>query len=84
MKVGDILICKKDVTNYLGWPLFEKDKRYQVLDINETDVILDHNLYGSEFGTFPLDWVKENFSNIIDIRNSKIKSIINKNEDRDI
>lgn len=65
MKRGDRLVCKKTINNIFGNPLFEKDKEYNVLYIDneqtEVMIVLNHNLYGNEYMQYPITWVNENF-----------------------
>ena len=65
MRKGDKLICKETVNNVFGWPLFEKDKEYEVLYVDneqvEIMVILNHRLYANEYNQYPIDWVNKNF-----------------------
>lgn len=53
MRKGDKLICKKEVKNFLGWILFEKNTEYEVLYVDNDDVevmvCLNHALYGNEY-----------------------------------
>lgn len=45
--------------------LFEKGKVYEVLYVDHSDVrvmvCLNHVLYGNEYNTFSLDWIRERF-----------------------
>jgi hypothetical protein len=65
MHKGDKLICTKEVRNYLGWLLFEKGKEYDVLYVDHNDikvmVCINHTLYGNEYNSFPIEWVREHF-----------------------
>lgn len=65
MRKGDKLICKETIKNIFGMPLFEKDKEYEVLYIdnekNEIMVVLNHNLYANEYTEYSLDWVSKKF-----------------------
>lgn len=65
MRKGDKLICKETVNNIFGMPLFEKDKEYEVLYIDneqtEIMVVLNHNLYANEYSEYPLEWINKNF-----------------------
>jgi hypothetical protein len=65
MKKGDILICKKTINNMIGWPLFEKGKKYKVLYVDneqsEIMVVLNHQLYANEYNEYPIEWVNKNF-----------------------
>ena len=68
MRKGDKLICQKEINNFLGQPLFEKGKEYDVLYVNNEDVevmvCLNHNLYANEYNSFTLEWVNSNFKKI--------------------
>lgn len=65
MRKGDILICKENVNNIFGMPLFEKEKEYEVLYVNnervEVLITLNHNLYANEYMEYPIKWVLEKF-----------------------
>ncbi len=65
MRKGDKLICTKEVRNFLGGILFEKGKEYQVLYVDHNDVkvmvCLNHTLYGNEYNSFSIEWVRERF-----------------------
>ncbi len=61
MKKGDILVCQETVTNFLGWSLFENGAEYEVLEIDEKEVYLNHTLYANEYNSFPIEWVLEKF-----------------------
>ena len=65
MRKGDKVICKKTINNVLGWTLFEKDKEYDVLYVDNEQikvmVTLNHNLYGNEYNSYPIEWVNKNF-----------------------
>ena len=65
MRKGDKLICKKAVNNIFGMPLFEKDKEYEILYVDneksEIMVVLNHNLYGNEYMEYSLGWINKNF-----------------------
>ena len=66
MRKGDKLICTKEVRNLLGWVLFEKGKEYEVLYVDHDDfevmVCLNHTLYGNEYNSFSIEWVRERFA----------------------
>jgi hypothetical protein len=65
MRKGDKLICKETINNVLGWTLFEKDKEYDVLYVDNEQikvmVTLNHNLYANEYNSYPIEWVNKNF-----------------------
>lgn len=66
MKQGDKLICLEEVKNRFGDILFEKNKTYIVLYVdNETkstqSVCINHTLYANEYQDFPLEWVLQRF-----------------------
>lgn len=68
MKKGDKLICKKNINNIFGLPLFEKGKEYEVLYVDNEQVkvmvVLNHNLYANEYMEYTIDWVNENFKKV--------------------
>lgn len=68
MKKGDRLICKKNINNIFGWPLFEKGKEYEVLYVDNEQVkvmvVLNHNLYANEYMDYSIDWVNKNFKKV--------------------
>ncbi len=65
LKKGDNLICLNTIKNPLGWDLFEKDKVYTVLYVNNETVIrtacLNHKLYANEYSEFDIEWINKNF-----------------------
>jgi hypothetical protein len=65
LKIGDKLKCNKQINNLFGWELFEKDKVYEILNIDENYIVLDHNLYANEYAEQPFDFVNKNFTKII-------------------
>jgi len=58
---GDKLKCLKQINNLLEKPLFLKDNIYDVLDVDDRTITLNHILYGNEYGEFDIDFIKENF-----------------------
>ncbi len=66
MKKGDKLVCQKTINNLLGQPLFEKDKVYTVIYVDNESikktVCLDHILYANEYSDLDMEWVYENFN----------------------
>lgn len=64
LKESDKLKCIKSVNNLFGWPLFIKDKEYNVMCIYGGEVILNHILYANEYLPYPLNFVKKHFEKI--------------------
>ncbi len=68
MRKGDKVLCIEDITNPFGWKLFEKGTIYEVLYIDNEDthimVTLNHKLYGNEYNSFSLEWIKEKFKKL--------------------
>lgn len=68
MKRGDKLICKKDIKNIFGRSLFDKDKVYEVLYVDnektEVMVVIYQKMYGNEYNEYSLDWVNKNFKHV--------------------
>lgn len=62
-KAGNKLICKNTINNIMGDPLFIKGCVYTILsaDYDDEKLILDHILYGNEYGEFDFDFVEDNF-----------------------
>ena len=62
---GSKLKCKKDIFNIFNQILFEKNKIYEVLYVDNEKikvmVYLNHNLIGNEYNQFELNWILENF-----------------------
>lgn len=65
IRKGDKLLCTEDVNNVFGWPLFEKDKEYDVLYVEnekvKTYIVMNHNLYANEYMEYDLEWVLKRF-----------------------
>jgi hypothetical protein len=65
MRKGQNLVCTRTINNAFDDILFEKDKVYEVLYVDNekvhTLVYLNHNLIGNEYQGFELSWVLENF-----------------------
>ena len=77
-KIGDKLICIKDIYNLLNNPLFVKGNTYKVLSIiDNEDIILDHILYANEYGDFTENFVNKNFINLKELRKQKLLKIEN-------
>ena len=68
IRKGDKLICTEDVNNVFGMPLFEKDKEYEVLYVDnekvKTFIVLNHVLYGNEYMEHELQWVLKRFKQL--------------------
>lgn len=81
MNVGDKLICINQINNGWGWPLFDKGKEYQILDIdydelsNIISATLNHTLYGNEYVEHKLDFIKNNFRTKEELREDKLNEL---------
>lgn len=68
LKKGDSLICLNNIKNPFGSSLFEKDKIYNVLYINNETIIrtacLNHRLYANEYSEFDIEWISKNFKRV--------------------
>ncbi len=68
IKKGDKFLCTEDVNNVFGWSLFEKDKEYEVLNIEsdkvKTYITLNHTLYANEYMEHDLEWVLKRFKQL--------------------
>ena len=68
IRKGDKFLCTEDVNNVFGWPLFEKDKEYKVLCVDnekvKTFITLEHVLYGNEYMEHELQWVLKRFKKL--------------------
>lgn len=67
MKQGERYISKEDIKNVFGDLIFEKDKAYIVLYVdNDTRPVqmasLNHRLYSNEYSEFPVDWILKHFT----------------------
>jgi len=74
-KKGDKLLCIKKIYNLFDQPLFIKNKIYTILYIDNNYLIMDHILYGSEYGGFDIDYVHENFISLKEFRKIKLEKI---------
>ena len=52
MKIGDKYLCKESVKNIFGNTLFESGLVYQILDFDENEVTLNHNLIANEYMSY--------------------------------
>lgn len=81
MNVGDKLICINQINNGWGWPLFDKGKEYEVLDIDYDELgeiisaTLNHNLYGNEYVERKFDFIKKNFRTKEELREDKLNEL---------
>ena len=68
IRKGDKLLCTEDVNNVFGMPLFEKNKEYEVLYVDnekvKTFIVLNHVLYGNEYMEHELQWVLKRFKQL--------------------
>lgn len=53
MNIGDKYFCEEGFINLSGIPLFEKGEIYQILDFDDTEVTLNHNLIVNEYMSYP-------------------------------
>lgn len=53
MKRGDKYICVETINSFIGFPLFEKGEIYEVLDFDDVEVTLNHNLVANEYMSYP-------------------------------
>jgi hypothetical protein len=53
MNIGDKYLCEEGFINLFGIPLFEKGEIYEVLDFDDTEVTLNHNLIANEYMSYP-------------------------------
>lgn len=62
---GIKLKCNENIFNVFNKVLFEKDKIYEVLYVDNEDievmVSIKHNLIDYKYNIFPLTWVTNNF-----------------------
>ena len=80
MNVGDKLICITQINNGWGWPLFDKGKEYEVLDIEIlagkiVSATLNHNLYGNQYIESTFDFIKKNFRTKEEFREDKLNEL---------
>lgn len=52
MKIGDRYICKETIHNIFNDELFEKGKIYEILDFDDDEVTLNHNLIANEYMSY--------------------------------
>lgn len=81
MEIGDKLICITQINNGWGWPLFDKGKEYEVLDIDYNEfgkiisATLNHNLYGTKYLESTFDFIKKNFRTKAELREDKLNEL---------
>jgi hypothetical protein len=64
LKIYDKLLCLNTINNCFGQILYEKDKEYNVLYIDNDFIVINHPLYRNEYVETTIDFVKENFVKI--------------------
>ncbi len=74
-KVGDKLVCIRNINNLIDYPLFIKDEIYEILDVSYDYVIINHISYGNEYGDFSIDFIDKNFKSIKQIRKEKLEKL---------
>lgn len=81
-KIGDKLVCIKNVNNILGYPLFIKGNIYEILDVSKDDdscdYTINHILHGNEYGDFSSDFVNIYFKSLKQLRKEKLEKINDK------
>jgi hypothetical protein len=75
MKKGDKLICKKDLLNVFGWKVCHGGTIYTILGIDGDFIVINHNLYGNEYGEFTIDEIRENFWTEKELRKEKLEKL---------
>lgn len=80
MNIGDKYLCEEGFINLFGMPLFEKSEIYEVLDFDDTEVTLNHNLIANEYMSYPKSILEKfTFMNIFKEENAiVIKTMIKK------
>lgn len=87
MKRGDKYISKETIKSIIGVTLFKKDEIYELLDFDDSEVTLNHNLISNEYMSYPKSILdKFTFTKIFDEQNlNVIKSLkINYTNDFDL
>ena len=62
MKINDKLKCLHTINNIFEQPLFIKDKIYNIIDIDNDSITLNHILYSNEYISFNSEFIKNNFT----------------------
>jgi hypothetical protein len=62
--IGDKVRCLKTINNLLGWKLFIEGDTYEVLNVTDTGVTLNHILYANEFEEYDFNFIELNFLKI--------------------
>lgn len=52
MKIGDKYLCLETINNMFNTSLFESGDVYEILDFDETEVTLNHNLIANEYMSY--------------------------------
>ena len=60
-KKGDKLKCLRTIMNVIDKPLFVKDETYDVLDVDEGIITLNHILYANEYAGYDINFILRNF-----------------------
>ena len=74
-KKGDKLKCINTIKAAFG-PLFIEGRTYEVLHVDDDHITLKHILYANEYMEFLIDFVKENFKSISEMRENKLNQIL--------
>lgn len=62
LKTGERLLCMNTIYNYFQQPLFKQGDVYDVLNVDEYSVTLNHILYANEYASFPIGFISRNFN----------------------
>jgi len=73
LKVGENLICVKEVNNLIDMPLFIEDEIYTVLHVDWNYIKLEH--LGSEFSDYTIGFIREHFKTLKEFRKEKLDKI---------
>ena len=64
LKIDDKVRCLKTINNLFGWVLFIEGDTYDVLNVTEYGVTLNHILYADEFEEYDFNFINQNFVKI--------------------
>ena len=84
MKRGEKYISNETIKSLIGFTLFKKGEIYELLDFDDSEVTLNHNLISNEYMSYPKSILnKFTFTEIFDEQNLNIIKSMKRNYTND-